>query len=90
MYYLCSENKGADQLHGYRKADLRLCFCICKKPVLSRCGSFHWFCHPVHIMFLIFMTSSLEQKMFLQLGAVVLSDACHKKSEIAILLLSLQ
>ena len=22
MYYPCSENKGADQLHGYRKADV--------------------------------------------------------------------
>ena len=31
LYYLCSENKGADQLRGYRKADLRLCFRICKK-----------------------------------------------------------
>ena len=28
MYYLptCSENKGADQLHCYRIADLHLCF----------------------------------------------------------------
>ena len=25
-YYLCSEKKGADQLRGYREADLRLCF----------------------------------------------------------------
>ena len=31
MYYLCSENKGADQLRGYREDDLRLCFRICKK-----------------------------------------------------------
>ena len=28
--YLCSENNSADQLHGYRAADLHLCFCICK------------------------------------------------------------
>ena len=35
LYYLCSKNKGADQLRGYRKADLRLCFHICKKPVFS-------------------------------------------------------
>ena len=35
MYYPCSENKGADQLRGYREADLRLCFRICKKPVFS-------------------------------------------------------
>ena len=26
MYYLCSENKGADQLCCYCTADLRLCF----------------------------------------------------------------
>ena len=26
MFFLCSENKGADQLRGYREADLRLCF----------------------------------------------------------------
>ena len=30
VYYPCSENKGADQLRGYREADLRLCFRICK------------------------------------------------------------
>ena len=34
LYYTCSENKGADQLRDYREADLRLCFRICKKPVL--------------------------------------------------------
>ena len=33
--YLCSENKGADQLCGYRTADLRLCFRICKKQFFS-------------------------------------------------------
>ena len=35
LYYRCSENKGPDQLHAYREADLRLCFRICKKPVFS-------------------------------------------------------
>ena len=39
LYYPYSENKGADQLRGYREADLRLCFRICKKPVFSRRGS---------------------------------------------------
>ena len=33
---ISSENKGADQLRGYREADLRLCFCICKKKRFSR------------------------------------------------------
>ena len=35
LYYLCSENKGADQLRGYREADLRLCFRISKMLVFS-------------------------------------------------------
>ena len=35
------ENKAADQLCGYREADLCLCFRICKKPVFSKRGSFN-------------------------------------------------
>ena len=35
LHYVCSENKGADQLRGYREADLRLCFCIYKTLVFS-------------------------------------------------------
>ena len=43
LYYPSSENKGADQLRGYREADLRLCFRICKTLVsqeaaLNKCG----------------------------------------------------
>ena len=30
LYYPCSKNKGADQLHGYCEADLRFCFRICR------------------------------------------------------------
>ena len=30
LFYLCSESKGADQLHGYRVADLRLCIHKCQ------------------------------------------------------------
>ena len=40
MYYPSSENKGADQLRGYREADLRLCFRICRLLVFSRGGSY--------------------------------------------------
>ena len=36
MYYPSSENKGADQLRGYREADLRLCFRICRLLVFPR------------------------------------------------------
>ena len=39
LLYPYSENKGDDQLRGYREADLRLCFRICKKTVISRRGS---------------------------------------------------
>ena len=40
MYYPCSENKDADQLRGYREADLCLCFRPCKLLVFSRTGSY--------------------------------------------------
>ena len=40
MYYPCSENKDADQLRGYREADLRLCFRPYKLLVFSRTGSY--------------------------------------------------
>ena len=39
LHYLCSENKGADQLRSYCEADLPLCFHIGQNPVFSRCGS---------------------------------------------------
>ena len=35
LYYLTSENKGADQLCSYSTADLPLCFHIGKNPVSS-------------------------------------------------------
>ena len=40
LYYPCSENKGADQLRGYREADLRLCFRICRLLVFPWGGSY--------------------------------------------------
>ena len=43
LYYPYSENKGADQLRGYREADLRLCFRICKKKRFSH--------DAAHVMF---------------------------------------
>ena len=48
-YYPCNENKGADQLRGYRESDLRLCFRICKMLVFAyvKC----WFSHDAaHII----------------------------------------
>ena len=40
LHYLCSENKGADQLCSYCTADLRLCFRIGNNPIFSQCGSY--------------------------------------------------
>ena len=39
LYYTSSENKGADQLRGYREAGLRLCFRLCRLLVFPRGGS---------------------------------------------------
>ena len=39
LYYPSCENKGADQLRGYREADLRLCFRLGRLLVFSRGGS---------------------------------------------------
>ena len=44
LYYLCSENKGADKLRGYHEADRRLCFRICKT----------WFSHDAAHLFFYF------------------------------------
>ena len=35
LYYPYNENKGADQLRGYREADLRLCFRLCRLLVFQ-------------------------------------------------------
>ena len=43
MYYPSSENKGADQLRGYREADLRLCFRLCRLLVFPCGGSISFF-----------------------------------------------
>ena len=40
MYYPSSENKGDDQLRGYREADLRFCFRLCKLLVFPWGGSY--------------------------------------------------
>ena len=40
LHYPSSENKGADQLRGYREADLRLCFRLCRLLVFPWGGSF--------------------------------------------------
>ena len=60
LCYSCSENKGADQLRGYREADLRLCFRIYAKSRVShdaahfiyiRVRAMHeCYCHHNHML----------------------------------------
>ena len=40
VVYLCSDNKGADQLRSNCAADLRLCFRICENPIFLLRGLF--------------------------------------------------
>ena len=51
MHYLCSENKGADQLCSYCEADLRLCFRIGKYPVFMSRDSFNF--HPQEVIMML-------------------------------------
>ena len=40
LYYPCSENKGAGQIHSYCEADLRLCFRLCRLLVFPCISDF--------------------------------------------------
>ena len=56
LYYLYSENKGADQLRIYCAADLRLCFRICKNHLYpygaryEKTGFLHDILHVLYIL----------------------------------------
>ena len=45
LYFLCSKNKGGDQLCSYCTSDLRLCFRIRRLLLFSCKGSILCFCH---------------------------------------------
>ena len=47
LYFPCRENKGADELHSYCEADLRLSFLICRLLVFPRRGSYYAVDHIV-------------------------------------------
>ena len=68
MYYPCSENKDADQLRGYREADLRLCFRPCKLFVFSRTGSYTKM-YIIHRSSWIPMTYILKKNVYVQAHA---------------------
>ena len=61
LNYPCSENKGADQLRGYREADLRLCFLLCRLLVFPCGGSYiNMIRHTFLLGFLIFVMSNMS------------------------------
>ena len=62
LYYPSSENKGADQLRGYREADLRLCFRICRLLVFPWGGSISYLYESNGLF------ASLGQKIVLETG----------------------
>ena len=78
LYYLCSENKGADQLCGYRTADLHLCFCICKNQVFLMMGLKYFLCMcNSYTAFLLYVKNTLQ---FLNLWT--LENSCTQSIEI--------
>ena len=73
MYYLCSENKGADQLCDFRTADLRLCFRI--RYVKSR------FSHDAaHLLLELYDFHSKNVELLVETSGYDLSfEPCHEK-----------
>ena len=72
VYYIFSENKGADQLRGYHEVDLRLCFRICKKPIfLRRCS---------YIVLIVFRCCGIELQCFDLVSADHINVICNNKN----------
>ena len=57
LYYLCSENKGADQLRGYRELICVFVFAYAK----------HWFSHDGSYVFVEFHILNCSEKITLKL-----------------------
>ena len=62
LFYLCRENKGADQLCAYCAADLHLCFSICKMQVFNDAA--HVVTHIVHSMHHVVLLVLLHDVMY--------------------------
>ena len=74
MYYPSSENKDADQLRGYREADLHLIFACAE----------HWFSHDMAHIILYSLSSSVIVCCYIHLlnpnfqGTNVLNSVAEK------------
>ena len=60
LYYPCSENKGADQLRGYREADLRLCFRLSRLLVFPCGGSYDHIYHNQQLIIPLYVCHNLK------------------------------
>ena len=66
MHYPSSENKGDDQLRGYREADLRLCFRICRLLVFPWDGSFNVQGNNMEVIFKSYQNSAFLRFCIIQ------------------------
>ena len=84
MFYLCSEYKGADQLRGYREADLRLWAKLICVFVFAYAKS--WFSHnEAQIIFYGWCSSNIEEEVETYLKVPKFLDArksCCNQSKI--------
>ena len=74
LYCLCSENKGVDQLHAYRKAGLRLCFRICELLVFSCDGSLSNGLEQEILQFNPFLMNGFSHHYHLGVSTFILRD----------------
>ena len=79
MYYPSSENKGADQLRSYCKADLRLCFRLGRLLVFPCDGSFterHLKQNDLHVAIPTLFANLVFLHMFVFLNMFSITSNC--------------
>ena len=89
MYYLSSENKGADLLRGYREADLRLCFRICRLLVFPWGGTnkaetniLFLSIYGIHWIACLYVAKQLGYNHFADLNTHMTLSLCSHRSKI--------
>ena len=80
MYYPCSENKDADQLRGYREADLRLCFRPCKFGFLTHRLKWYLSYYSRYILFEM-LSKIVVKKLEIMFMAIAFQHARRMKME---------
>ena len=83
LYFLCSENIGADQLRVYCKADLRLCLRISKNPFFSQQGSYVTSIDLLYAEKIAGIARSIFLQTFIKNYTVSLYYICHRLTLLA-------